>query len=674
MVAGSAPALTGSQVLWHHHLRHQVPRSAVHSDVLLTSQQRVADAVSGGVAQVIATLALLVVLLWRRRKNRVKTGGTLLRQILATSSRKYQTVWRREQAATSLAACKSSREANVEKRTTQSGFLQMLKDLTSDLCNDSRALPLFLFLVLSLFAGSAAAVALSYAQKDYITALANREASSFFAAIRCSLLGLAVALPATCAEEYSTSALALVWRDVMVQKLLGSLFDKRRLHWLRLRGNVRDPDARIAQDADHFVGGATLFLRDVLESLLRLMSFSIVVVRISPMLLVVMLLYAGLGTVVTVSFFGAPLVRLDRRAREQQQVLRRSLANCYDGAEGMALSGGERWEAQRASERYSDVSLTGWRRTRLRVFLAAFRDAWSWAAQLVPVVLLGPLYLSGWLDLGAVTQAATAFKVSLDALSIVVRKIRSVASISLEGQRLLVLRQELEVAGQEQGGNTIRHSGSTPHISVENLSLWRPGDSARTPLIKPLSLNLPSGMRLLVTGESGCGKTALLRAIAGLWAECVGEVDIAGRVMFLPQTPYHSMDSNLRQLLYFPSEEEHSDSEVLQALAAVGLHSLVERFGLDRSADWEAVISPGEQQRIAFARLLLHKPDIVLLDEATSSLDEDNEALLYSNLREINIPVVVSVGHRPLLHKYHTHLLSCVGDGHWDVSLLEESG
>jgi putative ATP-binding cassette transporter len=651
------------QESWQHDdYRHVPQRSANEKGRLISSRSNV-SAISG-FAEAITIIVVIAALLWRRRKGRLrrKVGAAVSNRRTVVPNRNFQ----------STQALSTDASVNAEKKPHQLGFVQMLKEFVHEVHRDTRAIPLFLVLVLSLLGGSAAAVALSYAQKDYITALAQRDSASFSVAIFRSLVGLMLALPTKCAEEFSTCSLALVWRDVLVKRLLAGLFEKGSLHWLRLRGSVRDPDARVAQDAHHFAEAATLFVRDVFESILRLLSFSVVVVRISPLLLVVMLVYSALGTIVTVWVFGAPLVRLDQTAREQQQLLRRGLGHCYEGAEGMTLSCGERWEARRANDRYADFSYTGWRRTRLRVFLAGFRDAWSWASQLVPVIVLAPLYLSGWLDLGSVTQAAASFKVSLDALSIVVRKIRSVASLTSEGQRLLVLRQEIKAVAAQRAGNTIRQSQVSPyltmHLTIQNLVVWKPGDDARNPLIKNLSLHVPNGMRLLVTGNSGCGKTTMLRALAGLWADCTGEVDIVGQVMFLPQTAYHPMGASLRQLVHFPGEEEQPDSEVLRALTSVGLESLVKRFGLHGCADWKAVISPGEQQRISFARILLHKPDIVLLDEATSALDEANEALLYSNL---NIPIVISVGHRPLLHKYHTHVLNCVGEGEWDLSVIQ---
>jgi putative ATP-binding cassette transporter len=528
-----------------------------------------------------------------------------------------------------------------------------------------RAVLLLAMLLLGVLGASATAIAISYAQRDYVTALSQRNASTFQTALWRSLLGLALAVPTKCAEEFATGGLALVWRDILVERLMGAFFAKRALHWARVSGDVSDPDIRLSQDVGHFAESAVLLVRDVLESLLRLMGFAIVVARISPGLLTAMLLYAGLGTVITVRFFGRPLIALDKGVRGRQQVLRQGLGNCYQNAEAIALSKGEAWEAQRANERYDALRRVGWQRVRLRVGLAGFRDASGWISQLLPVALIAPLYLAGRLDLGTVTQAATAFRVSLDALSIVVRKFRSIASLTVEGQRLEALDRVLAAARNQESGNHVEALDGEPSLQIERLTLWRPGGEAKgqTPLVDSLSLDLPRGARLLVTGKSGCGKTTMLRGIAGLWADGKGTVRVAGQTMFLPQCPYLPIMASVRQLLHFPGTNARSDHCIAKALEAAQLPVLTERWGLDGRADWHTVLSAGERQRVAFARLLLHQPDVAVLDEASSALDEDSEEALLKACSDI--PVIISVGHRRRLRLYHTHELAFTGEGQW---------
>jgi putative ATP-binding cassette transporter len=537
-----------------------------------------------------------------------------------------------------------------------------------------RAVLLLAMLVLGVLGASVAAIAISYAQRDYVTALSQRDATTFQIALRRSLLGLALAVPAKCAEEFATGGLALVWRDLIVQRLMGAFFAERALHWVRLAGTVPDPDVRLAQDASHFAESAVLMVRDLLESILRLAGFAIVVARISPSLLTAMLLYAALGTLITCRIFGRPLIALDKGVREQQQVLRRALGSCYESAEDMALSQGERWEAERANERYGILRQIGWQRVRLRVGLAGFRDASGWLSQLLPVGLIAPLYLAGQLELGTVTQAATAFKVSLDALSIVVRKFRSIASLTMEGQRLEALARSLAIAQKQESGSCVEViSSGEPALSIKQLTLWRPNVEvdSQIPLIQMLSLDLRRGSRLLVTGKSGCGKTTLLRSIAGLWAEGKGAVRVAGRTMFLPQRPYLPVMASVRQLLHFPGMEQCSNHRILKALEIARLSELAQRWGLDGCADWHAVLSAGERQRVAYARLLLHQPDIAVLDEASSALDEETEEAMLRACSDI--PIIISVGHRSRLRLFHTHELCFTGDGNWTFDRLQHT-
>ena len=206
-----------------------------------------------------------------------------------------------------------------------------------------------------------------------------------------------------------------------------------------------------------------------------------------------------------------------------------------------------------------------------------------------------------------------------------------------------------------------------PEILINNANLYTPGSP--NPIIKDLSLSIHNKDTLLVTGPSGCGKTSLLRMISGLWQPDLGSIQIpkTGEMLFIPQKPYMLLGS-LREQLCYPTEvNKFSDEHLVAVLDEVNLSSLINRYpNLDIKQDWPRILSLGEQQRLAFARLLLNSPRFAVLDEATSALDIETEKRLYNLLRERELSLI-SVGHRPSLKDFHENILELNGKGNWKL-------
>src|SRR6185369_11779601 len=304
-------------------------------------------------------------------------------------------------------------------------------------------------------------------------------------------------------------------------------------------------------------------------------------------------------------------------------------------------------------------------------------NAYNYVALVLPAVIVAPMYMSGAVEFGVVTQAESAFAQVLMAMSMIVAQFDGLSASTAGMQRLGELWDELAEYDEEDARDAeesqIEVSEGRRRLKVADLTVQTP-DGSRT-LTKELSLALEPGSGILIMGESGAGKSSLLRTIAGLWGSGSGAIErpTLNRMIFLPQRPYMVQGSLREQLVYPQPENAADDDAVKAALESVNLEEVLERVDgdLGKSVDWTNVLSLGEQQRVSFARLLLKKPTIAFLDEATSALDEPNEKLLYERLRELGI-AYVSVGHRSTLKAFHDHLLVLRSDGTWELDPEDE--
>ena len=215
-------------------------------------------------------------------------------------------------------------------------------------------------------------------------------------------------------------------------------------------------------------------------------------------------------------------------------------------------------------------------------------------------------------------------------------------------------------------------SADGPDVVVENVTLQTP-DYRRT-LIEDLSLKIGPGADLVIVGSSGGGKSSLLRAIGGLWTSGTGRIirPHSAELLFLPQKPYMILGTLRDQMLYPKMHEDTSDEELRELLKAVNLGELPDRFeGFDVEMDWGRVLSLGEQQRLAFARLLLAKPRFAMLDEASSALDMSNESIVYQRLKETGT-ILVSISHRSSILQYHHHVLQLTGNAKWQIHSVKD--
>jgi putative ATP-binding cassette transporter len=368
---------------------------------------------------------------------------------------------------------------------------------------------------------------------------------------------------------------------------------------------------------------------------------------------------------------GRPLVRLNFDKQRREADFRFGLVRFRENTEGVALYRGEEDEFRGFRERFAALVANWWQIMRRQKRLTYFTSGYGQAAWIFPSVVAAPRYFRGELALGGLMQTIGAFGQVQDSLSFFVQSYTQIAEWCSVVERLSGFESALEhVRVQAANGDGVRRTnGDNTRLTLKGMDLQLPDGR---PLIANVNLSLFRGDTILLGGSSGSGKSTLLRAIAGIWpfgsGEIVGPAD--GRRLFLPQKPYLPIGT-LREVVSYPMPAGGVDDATLrEALAVVGLSSLAGR--LDEPAHWALQLSPGEQQRIAFARALVQKPDWLFLDEATSALDEATEVHLYRLLRErLAGTTVFSIGHRATLRPFHSRQLLVQRNGKGPASIVE---
>jgi putative ATP-binding cassette transporter len=494
------------------------------------------------------------------------------------------------------------------------------------------------------------------------------------------------------ADIYLTQRFVIAWRMWLTAHLTDDWLDGRAYYRdLFIDNTIDNPDQRIQQDVDIFTanagstpnipsnGSGNTLLFGGVNAVASVISFAAILWNLSGNLDVfglqlpramfwIVLVYVLLGTVVAV-WLGRPLIWLSFNNEKLNAAFRYALVRLRDAAEAVGFYRGERVERAQLWRRFTPIIDNYRKFVRRTIVWGGWNFTVTQAIVPLPWVIQAPRLFAGRIDFGDVGQTATAFGNIQDSLSFFRNNYDNFA-----GFRASIIRLHGLVDANARGRalpTMLVKPSEEKAVELRDVEVRTPaGDQ----LIDPLDVQLDQGDSLVITGRSGAGKTTLLRSLAELWPYASGTLcrpDGENATMFLSQLPYVPLGS-LRGVVCYPnSPDTVSDHELHDVLTKVALAPLIER--LDEEQDWAKVLSPGEQQRVAFARILLTKPKAVFLDEATSALDEGLEFALYQLLRaELPDCVVVSVSHRPTIEQHHRQQLHLLGGGEWRLGPVEK--
>jgi putative ATP-binding cassette transporter len=512
-------------------------------------------------------------------------------------------------------------------------------------------------IALSLFS-VAISVWLNNWYKDFYNALQEKNSEAFWKLI-LYFGGIAtVAILGAVYRLYLTQMLTIRWRAWLTEQHFARWLNDKNYYRLEQGGYTDNPDQRISEDLNSFTSTTLSLGLGLLRTVVSLVSFSIILWGVSGSIEVFgytipgymfwcALLYAAVGSWLT-HLIGRRLIGLNNNQQRFEADLRFSMVRVRENAESIALYNGEPNENRRLSERFGLVWHNFWDIMRVSKRLTFFTSGYGQIAIIFPFIVAAPRYFSGKIQLGELMQINSAFGNVQENFSWFIDAYASLAAWRATCDRLLSFRQAMSDNEDRVPAIDVQNQGN--ELKVRNLGLDL---SDGRHLLTRAELTVEPGERVMLSGRSGSGKSTLLRAMGHLWPAGHGSILLpAARYLFLPQKPYLPIGS-LREVLSYPQAGDiYPNERYAQVLETCRLPHLISR--LDESNHWQRMLSPGEQQRLAFARALLYAPLWLYLDEATSAMDEEDEATLYQALLD-QLPglSIISVGHRSSLKRFH---------------------
>ena len=501
--------------------------------------------------------------------------------------------------------------------------------------------------------------------RDFYNALENKDFAVFKEQLwQFSILAF-IFIVVTIYKIYLTQALEIRWRSWMTKQYMSEWLENQSYYRIEQTGAADNPDQRIAEDLKYLTSGSLSLSLGLLSSVVTLLSFVGILWSVSGPISFVFaeqewhvpgymvwfaLLYAGVGSFL-VAWIGKPLVKQNFNQQKFEADFRFGLIRIRENAEAIALYRGEQEEQQGLQGQFKEIQNNWWSIMNTTKKLNIASTFYAQFAVIFPFLVGAPRYFSGAITLGGLMQISSAFGQVQSALSWFIDAFGQLAEWKASVNRLSSFHSAILEMQKEQAGISITHN-NVGAILIEQVSLELPNGIKITEKFDAI---IHDGERILVSGPSGCGKSTLFRAMADIWPYGSGTIEIPAskKLLFLPQKSYLPIDSLRAAINYPAAATAYKDLAIIHYLELCRLTHLIPK--LDEVDNWSHRLSPGEQQRLAFVRALLHRPNTLFLDEATSAVDAETEKELYELIiRELPDSTIISIAHRASVASYHT--------------------
>ena len=520
-------------------------------------------------------------------------------------------------------------------------------------------------LIILMFAINGLNVVNSFVGRYFMSAIENRNEAMFQ---KQALYYVGVFLASTVVlvfYRFTEERLGILWREQLTRRLTDAYMKDRTYYRLDSATGVANPDQRISEDVRAFTTTTLSFVLLIVNGTLTALSFSGVLWTISPQLFGVAVAYAAVGSVLTI-YLGKPLIRLNYDQLDMEADFRSDLIHVRENSESIALAHREGRFKARLNKRLDALATNFRRLIRINRNLGFFTNGYNYFIQIIPALMIAPLFISGNKEFGVITQSTMAFATLVGAFSLIVTQFQSISAFTAVVARLHTLSDAIEKT-QRTALCMIEVEESPDRVVYENVTIHS-ADWSRL-LISELNMEITRGSRWLVVGKDDAPKVALFRATAGVWSCGDGRIirPNLDDILFLPERPYIPPSTLREALLRTGMELITPDSEIMEVLEKLGLSDVVTHAnGLDTNQDWDDLLSIGEQHLLSVSRIFLAKPAFVFLDRPGSALAKNQIASILDMLKEQGTGVVILSKNGESRLRYDA-VLEIMPNGAWEV-------